>query len=135
MKGSLIEIRKKIISNDSIVNNEIILDKLLKCDELDIRNSHYRIPDNGCVYSPNNGNKLGNADVILFPLIKNYDTNIIEKKCEGDINCLKEIYAKINSLNISEIKKNIQCNYFFNKKRLFKKNTTIRSILYSKYSL
>lgn len=114
---------KGITNKGTIVENEIYLDKLLKCDKVDIRNGHYRIPDNGCLYSPNYDNRFGNADVVLFPITDNFDTDNIEKRCNGDIDCLKEVYSEINSFNIIETKKNFNAIIFLIKKNNLKKNS------------
>src|SRR5690554_4353652 len=95
-------IKFTIVDKVPKIVDSIALDKLLKCDRFDIREGHYRIPDNGCVYSPKNRNKLGNADVVLIPLTEIFETINIDKKCKGDIDCLNEIYTQINLLTDEE---------------------------------
>ncbi|MDR2204877.1 MAG: hypothetical protein LBE36_01790 [Flavobacteriaceae bacterium] len=105
------------------VADTIALEQLLKCDKFDIREGHYRIPDYGCVYAPENENKLGNADVVLIPVTELFDTDGIDKKCNGNIDCLNEIYAQINALTIDEIKNNFNAIIFIVNKKHLKKNS------------
>lgn len=116
------ESKESFITDEPEVVNNIALDKLLKCDMYDIREGHYRIPDYGCVYAPINENILGNADIILIPITKFFDTDNVEKKCSGDIDCLKETYEQINSLTIDEIKSNFNSIIFLIENK-FLKNT------------
>lgn len=97
-----------------------LLDKLLKCGEFDIREGYYRIPDNGCVYNPENGNLIGNVDVILIPITEEFKVVNINKQCDGDIDCLKNIYSRISSLSIENLKNNFNAIIFTIDKKYLK---------------
>lgn len=120
-KGQPKNIESKIVEEASEIVDSTSLDKLLKCDRMDIRNGHYRIPDYGCVYAPKNGNELGNADVVLIPMTKIFDTNNVDKKCNGEVDCLNDVYTQINSLSIDEIKNNFNAVVFVIDKNYLKK--------------
>ena len=67
--------------NDTIHINRKELYKIFKYDEFSEREGYYQIPYYGCPYK---GNKLGNANVILIPKTKRFDTFIIASKCNDD---------------------------------------------------
>lgn len=92
------------------------LDKLLHCDKFDIREGYYQIPDYGCIYNPTINNNLGNANVLLFPRNNQFNTFEIDKKCNGDYECLKKIYSDIYNLSISELKENFNALIFIENK-------------------
>lgn len=105
-----------LISANLTSNLDEQLDKLLHCDKFDIREGYYQIPDYGCMYNPTVNNDLGNANVLLFPIKNQFNTLNIDKKCNGDYDCLKTIYSDIYNLSITEIKENFNALIFIENK-------------------
>ena len=86
--------------NDTIHINKKKLYKIFKCDEFYPRDGYYQIPYYGCPYEEN---ELGNANVILIPKTKKFDTFIIASKCNGEEVCKDKIRKEIMSLSIEEL--------------------------------
>ena len=70
--------------NDTIHINKKKLYKIFKCDEFYPRDGYYQIPYYGCPYEEN---ELGNANVILIPKTKRFDTYAITSKCNDNEPC------------------------------------------------
>ena len=91
--------------NDTTNINRKELYKIFKYDEFSERDGYYQIPYYGCPYEEN---ELGNANVILIPKTKRFDTYAIASKCNGEEVCKDKIRKEIMSLSIEEL------NEYFN---------------------
>ena len=95
--------------NDTIHINKKKLYKIFKCDEFYPRDGYYQIPYYGCPYEEN---ELGNANVILIPKTKKFDTFIIASKCNGEEVCKDKIRKEIMSLSIEELNQHFNAVIF-----------------------
>lgn len=119
----------KIINSEKQTANNTVkiekdLDQILVCDNFDIRDGYYQIPDYGCTYD-NKINKLGNANVIIIPKTEKFQTNLIESHCLDDMDCLKDVYKNISSLTMKEFKNNFNAIIFIIDKRFLKKTPSL----------
>ena len=97
--------------NDTTNINRKELYKIFKYDEFSEREGYYQIPYYGCPYK---GNKLGNANVILIPKTKRFDTYAITSKCNDNEPCWEKVRQEISSLSISLLCK-LKYNSFLGK--------------------
>ena len=95
--------------NDTTNINRKELYKIFKYDEFSEREGYYQIPYYGCPYK---GNKLGNANVILIPKTKRFDTYAITSKCNDNEPCWEKVRQEISSLSIEELNKHFNAVIF-----------------------
>ncbi|WP_310555765.1 hypothetical protein [Flavobacterium sp.] len=87
-------VSNEVLNSDTAYSDES-LDALLKCGEYSLMDDYFTVPDNGCIYAPSTINKLGNVEVYLIPKTNLNDAIDVEKE-----------EAKINIMNIADLKKN-----------------------------
>ena len=95
--------------NDTTNINRKELYKIFKYDEFSERDGYYQIPYYGCPYEEN---ELGNANVILIPKTKKFDTFAITSKCNDDEPCWEKVRKEIMSLSIEELNEHFNAVIF-----------------------
>ena len=116
--------------NDTIHINKKKLYKIFKCDEFYPRDGYYQIPYYGCPYEEN---ELGNANVILIPKTKKFDTFIIASKCNGEEVCKDKIRKEIMSLSIEELNQHFNAVVFIIPKKYLKYTPHLETSYNPKY--
>ena len=116
--------------NDTTNINRKELYKIFKYDEFSEREGYYQIPYYGCPYK---GNKLGNANVILIPKTKRFDTFIIASKCNGEEVCKDKIRKEIMSLSIEELNKHFNAVIFIIDKKYLEYTPDLETSYNPKY--
>ena len=104
--------------------------KIFKYDEFSEREGYYQIPYYGCPYK---GNKLGNANVILIPKTKRFDTFIIASKCNDDEACKEKVRQEISSLSIEELNKHFNAVIFIIDKKYLEYTPDLETSYNPKY--
>ena len=95
--------------NDTTNINRKELYKIFKYDDFSEREGYYQIPYYGCPYK---GNELGNANVILIPKTKRFDTYAITSKCNDNEPCWEKVRKEIMSLSIEELNEHFNAVIF-----------------------
>ena len=116
--------------NDTIHINKKKLYKIFKCDEFYPRDGYYQIPYYGCPYEEN---ELGNANVILIPKTKRFDTFIIASKCNDDEACKEKVRQEISSLSIEELNQHFNAVIFIIPKKYLKYTPHLETSYNPKY--
>ena len=116
--------------NDTTNINRKELYKIFKYDEFSEREGYYQIPYYGCPYK---GNKLGNANVILIPKTKRFDTFIIASKCNGEEVCKDKIRKEIMSLSIEELNQHFNAVIFIIDKKYLEYTPDLETSYNPKY--
>lgn len=116
--------------NDTTNINRKELYKIFKYDEFSEREGYYQIPYYGCPYK---GNKLGNANVILIPKTKRFDTYAITSKCNDNEPCWKKVRQEISSLSIEEINKHFNAVIFIIDKKYLEYTPDLETSYNPKY--
>ena len=116
--------------NDTIHINRKELYKIFKYDEFSEREGYYQIPYYGCPYK---GNKLGNANVILIPKTKRFDTYAITSKCNDNEPCWEKVRQEISSLSIEELNKHFNAVIFIIGKKYLKYTPHLETSYNPKY--
>ena len=116
--------------NDTIHINKKKLYKIFKCDEFYPRDGYYQIPYYGCPYEEN---ELGNANVILIPKTKRFDTYAITSKCNDNEPCWEKVRQEISSLSIEEINKHFNAVIFIIPKKYLKYTPHLETSYNPKY--
>ena len=116
--------------NDTTNINRKELYKIFKYDDFSEREGYYQIPYYGCPYK---GNKLGNANVILIPKTKRFDTFIIASKCNGEEVCKDKIRKEIMSLSIEELNQHFNAVVFIIPKKYLKYTPHLETSYNPKY--
>ena len=104
--------------------------KIFKCDEFYPRDGYYQIPYYGCPYEEN---ELGNANVILIPKTKRFDTYAITSKCNGEEVCKDKIRKEIMSLSIEELNEHFNAVVFIIPKKYLKYTPHLETSYNPKY--
>ena len=116
--------------NDTTNINRKELYKIFKYDEFSEREGYYQIPYYGCPYK---GNKLGNANVILIPKTKRFDTYAITSKCNDNEPCWEKVRQEISSLSIEEINKHFNAVIFIIDKKYLEYTPDLETSYNPKY--
>ena len=116
--------------NDTTNINRKELYKIFKYDEFSEREGYYQIPYYGCPYK---GNKLGNANVILIPKTKRFDTYAITSKCNGEEVCKDKIRKEIMSLSIEELNEHFNAVIFIIDKKYLEYTPDLETSYNPKY--
>ena len=116
--------------NDTIHINKKKLYKIFKCDEFYPRDGYYQIPYYGCPYEEN---ELGNANVILIPKTKRFDTYAITSKCNDNEPCWEKVRQEISSLSIEEINKHFNAVIFIIDKKYLEHTPHLETSYNPKY--
>ena len=116
--------------NDTTNINRKELYKIFKYDEFYEREGYYQIPYYGCPYK---GNKLGNANVILIPKTKRFDTYAITSKCNDNEPCWEKVRQEISSLSIEEINKHFNAVIFIIDKKYLEYTPDLETSYNPKY--
>ena len=116
--------------NDTTNINRKELYKIFKYDDFSEREGYYQIPYYGCPYK---GNKLGNANVILIPKTKRFDTFIIASKCNGEEVCKDKIRKEIMSLSIEELNQHFNAVIFIIDKKYLEYTPDLETSYNPKY--
>lgn len=114
--------------------SEESLDNLIKCGEYDLREGFLTIPDNGCLYSLNGENKIGNVFMYLVPIdgldyIKKLDSRY-EGKDYSDIES-----KRIGKLSVSKIKEQFDIYAFIIDKKYLKYSKNAETSYYQHYHI
>ena len=110
--------------------NRKAVNKNFKYDEFSERERYYQIPYYGCPYK---GNKLGNANVILIPKTKRFDTYAITSKCNDNEPCWEKVRQEISSLSIEEINKHFNAVIFIIDKKYLEYTPDLETSYNPKY--
>ena len=116
--------------NDTTNINRKELYKIFKYDEFSEREGYYQIPYYGCPYK---GNKLGNANVILIPKTKRFDTYAITSKCNDNEPCWEKVRQEISSLSIEELNKHFNAVIFIIDKKYLEHTPHLETSYNPKY--
>ena len=116
--------------NDTTNINRKELYKIFKYDEFSEREGYYQIPYYGCPYK---GNKLGNANVILIPKTKRFDTYAITSKCNDNEPCWEKVRQEISSLSIEELNKHFNAVIFIIDKKYLEYTPDLETSYNPKY--
>ena len=116
--------------NDTTNINRKELYKIFKYDDFSEREGYYQIPYYGCPYK---GNKLGNANVILIPKTKRFDTYAITSKCNDNEPCWEKVRQEISSLSIEELNKHFNAVIFIIGKKYLKYTPHLETSYNPKY--
>ena len=116
--------------NDTTNINRKELYKIFKYDNFSEREGYYQIPYYGCPYK---GNKLGNANVILIPKTKRFDTYAITSKCNDNEPCWEKVRQEISSLSIEELNKHFNAVIFIIGKKYLKYTPHLETSYNPKY--
>ena len=116
--------------NDTTNINRKELYKIFKYDEFSEREGYYQIPYYGCPYK---GNKLGNANVILIPKTKRFDTYAITSKCNDNEPCWEKVRQEISSLSIEELNKHFNAVIFIIDKKYLEHTPDLETSYNPKY--
>ena len=116
--------------NDTTNINRKELYKIFKYDDFSEREGYYQIPYYGCPYK---GNKLGNANVILIPKTKRFDTYAITSKCNDNEPCWEKVRQEISSLSIEEINKHFNAVIFIIDKKYLEYTPDLETSYNPKY--
>ena len=87
-------------------------------------------PYYGCPYK---GNELGNANVILIPKTKRFDTYAITSKCNDNEPCWEKVRQEIASLSIEELNKNFNAVIFIIDKKYLEYTPDLETSYNPKY--
>ena len=116
--------------NDTTNINRKELYKIFKYDEFYEREGYYQIPYYGCPYK---GNKLGNANVILIPKTKRFDTYAITSKCNDNEPCWEKVRQEISSLSIEELNEHFNAVIFIIDKKYLEYTPDLETSYNPKY--